>query len=60
MRQKHEPEATRLRKAGKLWPECLSDEELRRELHSHEANAKIHPISLPMLQEEMKRRGRLR
>lgn len=49
-----EPEAARLRRAGLLWPENLTDEELSQELSS--VSYKSHPISAQMLQDEQKRR----
>lgn len=50
------PEATRLRNAGLLWPENLSDEALEQELGAARSNTQ--PISVRMLREEDDRRRR--
>lgn len=51
---RHEPEAARLRREGKLWPQTLSDEELAQEWGAVDVRAE--PISARMLDEEMRRR----
>lgn len=48
------PEATRLRRDGQLWPETLSDDELRQEVDS--VRADVSPISSRMLHDEWNRR----
>lgn len=57
IRRPGEPEAAWLRRTLQLWPECLSDQELARELAAHRLRADQHPISLPMLECEAARRG---
>lgn len=56
MRREYEPEAARLRREGKLWPENLSDEEFEQELLG--VDPKTNPISFRMLHDEAKRRNR--
>ncbi len=49
-------DARALRKAQQLWPENLSNEELKRQLEESERHPDAYPITLPMLRTEAKRR----
>ena len=54
MRREHEPEASRLRREGALWPQTLSDDELAQELGATRAH--VSPIATRMLRDEEQRR----
>ena len=51
--------AKELRKAGQLWPENLTADQLKLELIHHSYQPDIHPIALRMLRDEVARRMHL-
>lgn len=50
-------EAAELRRAGKLWPQTLTDEELRTDYALVLASGVPVPITMQMLRAELARRG---
>jgi hypothetical protein len=58
MRNEHpnEPEAARLRREGRLWPENLTNEDLTAEIDQALRLTANEPVSWGMLQAEIRRR----